>query len=131
MLIAFIAHVRRYVTVLRESYRRISLLCRVKDGVFFIFFLLGDRRLEIRVDGVRPVFPVGVHVGLHRGHVRDHFPGAVAVRSTAAHRFPAVVHTPAPEQLGAAARNRLLRAHLRLRLSVAVVALPWRSQGTL
>lgn len=98
--------------------------------LFFFFFSMvsslfaGYRRLEIRIHGVRPVFPVGVHAGLHRGHVRHNIPGSLSIRPTETHRFPAVQHTPAPEQPGPAARNRLLRAHVRRRLDAIVVINP-------
>lgn len=75
----------------------------------------GDRGLEVRVHGFRPVLPVGVHSGLHSGHVRHNIPGAVAVRPTTTHRLPVVQHSAAPEQSGTAERDRLLRAHVRRR----------------
>jgi len=50
----------------------------------------GDRGLEVRFDGVRPVLPVGVHFGLHSRNVRHNIPGTLAVRPTATHRLPAV-----------------------------------------
>lgn len=57
----------------------------------------GDRRLEVRVDGVRPVFLVGVHVGLHSGHLRDYISSAFAVRQTAAHRLSTFQYTSSPK----------------------------------
>jgi len=50
----------------------------------------GDRGLEVRFDGVRPILPVGVHFSLHSRNVRHNIPGTLTLRPTATHRLPAV-----------------------------------------
>ncbi len=67
-------------------------------GFFILFFILGDRRLEVCGHGLGSLLPVAVLRGLRGRHGHHHPAGAVALRHHPTHRHQILQNRPEEAQ---------------------------------